>query len=392
MLSWLVDSFPDFNIRSSPLLILVLQGLVFIGLLVSRYFRNKNQSDLLLALILLIVCYEQICYTVGFMGWYHAFQNTKINYWLIPMGLALAPMIYLYVRSITIASFRLHKKDFLHFIPAIAIILYRVFIYTYDSLQPEFANMQNGILKRTVDEPIFQPMLMFTEFALMLLYLAFTFQMYYQYRKKISHFYSNTYRYELNWIRNFLLVFSLLFVYESIQDVIGALITDLHYTQRWWLNLLMAIAVIYVGVKGYFTDTSKLKDLSFDSAPAPVSVKDIREDRSISAADKSKLEQAMTEEKPYLNPELNLADLAAQTGMNRAQLSQLINVGFRKNFNDFVNEYRIAAVKAQFMEGKHEQLSLLGIAYECGFNSKATFNRVFKKLTHTSPSEYLKSG
>ena len=64
---------------------------------------------------------------------------------------------------------------------------------------------------------------------------------------------------------------------------------------------------------------------------------------------------------------------------------------FGKNFNDFVNAYRVEAFKAMLKENKHEQLSLLGIAQECGFNSKATFNRVFKKLTNTSPTEYLKS-
>lgn len=71
-------SFPDFNIYSTPLLILVVQGLVFVGLLFARYIKKKNISDLFLALILLIVCYQQTCYTVGFMGWYNVFRNTKL--------------------------------------------------------------------------------------------------------------------------------------------------------------------------------------------------------------------------------------------------------------------------------------------------------------------------
>jgi AraC-like DNA-binding protein len=77
--------------------------------------------------------------------------------------------------------------------------------------------------------------------------------------------------------------------------------------------------------------------------------------------------------------------------MTRGQVSEVINNGFNKNFNDFVNSYRVNAFKSMLEENKHEQLSLLGLAHECGFNSKATFNRVFKKLTHYSPSEYLKS-
>ncbi len=99
----------------------------------------------------------------------------------------------------------------------------------------------------------------------------------------------------------------------------------------------------------------------------------------------------MEDQKVYLNPELNLSDLAEQANMSRAQLSEIINSGFNKNFNDFVNMYRVDAFKAMIKANKHKQLSLLGIAQDCGFNSKATFNRVFKKLTNHSPTEYLKS-
>ncbi|MEO0470134.1 MAG: helix-turn-helix domain-containing protein, partial [Bacteroidota bacterium] len=73
------------------------------------------------------------------------------------------------------------------------------------------------------------------------------------------------------------------------------------------------------------------------------------------------------------------------------QLSQIINLGFGQNFNEFVNQYRIEAVKTQLQQGAQKQLSLLGVALECGFNSKATFNRTFKKLTQTTPSQYAAS-
>ena len=384
-------SFPDFNIRSSPLLILVLQGLVLIVLLITRYFKRRNISDLFLALALLVVCYEQICYTVGFMGWYHVFKNTKINYWLIPMALGLAPLLFFYVKSITQTAFRFRRRDLLHFIPAVIVILYRVVIFTYDASQPGFENTQNGYLKIHIDEPVFQPLLVFTEFAVMLLYLAFTFQIYFNYRKKIKYYFSNTYKYELNWILTFLLIFTALFLYESLQDIIGALIVELSYTQRWWLNLFMAVATIYIGVMGYFTDTSKLNKLNFDFSPQPIQQPETEHEKQVSASDIQRIEELMSTEKPFLNPELNLVDLAELSDMSRAQLSHVINAGFKKNFNDFVNSYRIMAVKDHLARGKHKDLSLLGIAFDCGFNSKATFNRVFKKLTHTSPSEYLKS-
>lgn len=86
-------NFPDFNIHSATLLVFVLQGLLLITFLFVRYLKTKNISNLFLSLILLIICYEQISYTIGFMGWYNMFRNTKINYFLIPMGVALAPLI-----------------------------------------------------------------------------------------------------------------------------------------------------------------------------------------------------------------------------------------------------------------------------------------------------------
>lgn len=385
-------SFPDFNIHSTPLLILVFQGLIFVGLLFGRYFRKKNISDLFLGLILLIICYEQTCYTVGFMGWYNVFRNTKINYFLIPMGFAIAPLIYFYVKSITTSNFKFRKKDWWHFVPVFLMISFRLGIYLYDSLQPGFTDTQNGILKLAVDEPIVSPIYMFLSFAQMLLYLAFTFQLFYNYRKKIQQYFSNTYKLELNWILSFLIIFSALFLYSSLQSVIGSLIIELNYEQRWWLNIFMALVVLFIGIKGYFTNTTKLNKLSFSFSPNPESIPSIKEnDNHFSKDDVSKIASYMKTEKPYLNPDLNLSDLANFLDMNRAQLSQIINSGFQKNFNDFINEYRVNTFKEKLNLGEHEQLSLLGIAFDSGFNSKATFNRVFKKITQTSPSEYLQT-
>ncbi|NVJ88419.1 MAG: AraC family transcriptional regulator [Flavobacteriaceae bacterium] len=385
-------TFPDFNIRSTPLLILVFQGLVFIALLLSRYIKKKNNSDLFLGLILLIICYEQICYTVGFMGWYNEFKNTKINYFLIPMGLAIAPLIYFYVKSITTSNFKFLNKHWWHFIPAILLVLYRIVIYIYDSLQPGFVDIQNGVLKIALDEAIILPSLLFISFAQMLLYLAFTFQLFSNYRKQIQQYFSNTYKLELNWILSFLIAFTALFLYSSIQDFVGSLIVELNYEQRWWLNIFMALVVLFVGIKGYFTDTTKLNKLSFSFTPNPESIPQVSSQKNeISNEDIERLSEFMNNKKPYLNPDLNLSDLADKLNMNRAQLSQIINTGFQKNFNDFVNEFRVKTFKEKLGKGQHKQLSLLGIAYDSGFNSKATFNRVFKKITHTSPSQYIES-
>lgn len=385
--------FPDFNIHSTPLLILVLQALVLVGLLLKRYVEKRNASDAILAILLLTVSYTQICYTVGFMGWYDTFRNTKINYFLIPAGTAIAPLIYLYVKSVTKSNFKFLKKHLWHFAIPLSLVTYRFSIFAYDAMQFGFNETQNGILKIELDEPIILPILSVVGFSVMLLYLAFTIQLYVNYRQKIKQYFSNIFKLELNWIRNFLIVFTLLFIYSSVQDFVGSILVDLGYKERWWLNLLMAVCALYIGLKDYFTDTTKLNKLDFSFSPKQISIpespkevkKDI-EDTAIQA-----ISDLMEREKPYLNPDLNLSELAKQANLTRGQLSEIINSGFQMNFNDFVNSYRVNAFKGMLKEGKHEQLSLLGIAYECGFNSKATFNRVFKKLTNFSPTQYLQS-
>ena len=386
--------FPDFNRWSLPLLILVIQGLIFVILIFSRYFKKKNISDLFLGLILLLTCYTQICYTIGFMGWYDEFRTTKINYFLINITFALAPLIYFYVKSITQSNFKFKKNYWWSFSFAIAFIIYRFSIYSYDVFQPGFKDVQNGILKINLDEAYIQDISSFIETAFMLLFLAFTFQHFYNYRNKIKQYFSNTYKLELNWILTFLILFTVLFLYGTIQDVIGSFYTDLNYEQRWWLNFLTAIVTLFVGIKGYYTDTTKLNKLDFTFSPKTIGIPEDAsdyEEKTFSEEHIQLIKRLMEEEKVYLNPELNLSDLAKMANMTRGQLSEIVNTAFKNNFNDFVNSYRVEAFKTMLRNNKHKQLSLLGIAQDCGFNSKATFNRVFKKLTNLSPTEYLKT-
>ncbi|GGI57322.1 hypothetical protein GCM10011444_16310 [Winogradskyella haliclonae] len=328
------------------------------------------------------------------MGWYDAFRTTKINYFLINIGIALAPLIYLYVKSVTTSNFKFKKGHWWHFALAIGFVVYRFSIYTYDALQPGFNETQNGVLKISLDEEYILSIMSYIEPPFMLLYLAFTFQLFYSYRKKIIQYFSNTYKLELNWILTFLVLFSILFLYGTIQDIIGSRFIELGYQERWWLNLLVAMITLFVGIKGYFTDTTKLNKLDFSFSPKTIGIPeetDNIEHKSVSEEDITTVNHLMVDQKAYLNPELNLSDLAKMANMTRGQLSETINSGFNKNFNDFVNGYRVEAFKNMLKENKQQQLSLLGIAQECGFNSKATFNRVFKKLTSFSPTEYLKT-
>ncbi|MGI4759622.1 MAG: helix-turn-helix domain-containing protein [Janthinobacterium lividum] len=100
-----------------------------------------------------------------------------------------------------------------------------------------------------------------------------------------------------------------------------------------------------------------------------------------------KLLALMADERPWLEPELTLAELAHHLRLHPAQLSRLINLGCGQSFSDFVNGYRVAEAQRKLADPRFAHYSLVGVALESGFNSKSTFNRVFKKLTGQVPRE-----
>ncbi|MBB5395057.1 ABC transporter permease [Mucilaginibacter sp. AK015] len=100
------------------------------------------------------------------------------------------------------------------------------------------------------------------------------------------------------------------------------------------------------------------------------------------------LKQTVKERRLYEDPGLTLPSLAAKLSVPVHELSRIINLGLKKNFNDFINELRVQEVSRKMRQPAYEQLTLLGIAYESGFNSKTTFNRVFRELTGKSAAEY----
>ena len=101
--------------------------------------------------------------------------------------------------------------------------------------------------------------------------------------------------------------------------------------------------------------------------------------------------QIMDTEKPYLNEKLSIQDLSDILGISRHYLTQVINEKLHKNFYTFINEYRLEEVKKKMLSDKYTNYTILGIALESGFNSKSTFNTLFKSYTGMIPSEYRKN-
>lgn len=109
------------------------------------------------------------------------------------------------------------------------------------------------------------------------------------------------------------------------------------------------------------------------------------------AREKSRrLKEAVAANRFYEDAELTLTSLAVKLNIHPHDLSRIINVGMEKNFSDFINEFRVRETVRKMQDPAYGQLTLLGIAYESGFNSQRTFNRVFKEMTGKPPVEYKK--
>ena len=98
----------------------------------------------------------------------------------------------------------------------------------------------------------------------------------------------------------------------------------------------------------------------------------------------------MEKEKPYLDAELTIQDLSAKINISKHHLTEILNNGQGKNFFTFINEYRIEEVKRKLSDPAFDHLTILGIAYDCGFNSKSSFNTLFKQYTGYTPSDFKK--
>jgi AraC-like DNA-binding protein len=104
-----------------------------------------------------------------------------------------------------------------------------------------------------------------------------------------------------------------------------------------------------------------------------------------------KLTEIMDETKPYLNPDLSLQELAKLLNVSRHQLSSVINNYRKVNFYEFVNAYRVEEVKQLMKNKENKKDKIMNLAYDAGFNSNASFYRIFKNTTGQTPTQFKNS-
>lgn len=365
-----------FNPRSIIVFICMLQGLVFAGLLVLRGFRQKNKADFWLALLLLVLCSALITPFIGFANVYDL--NQWLTYFPFSICYSYGVLIWFYTLNLTDSKRKFQSKDILFFLPAIFYLLFRFFLFSHDLAWKDWFSKNYGRFSDTV--------VFVTEIIWNVAFLYFSIKHVRKYRMWLNENYSDTEKIKFDWLRNFLYVFTFVLILGGIFDFTNSFIFYLSYMQYFYFELILAVVTYYLAVAGYLrSKTIELEFSEIKSKQTDLERKTLLSEKELEKL-KLKLQNIVEKEKVYLEPNLTLNELSRQIGVNATVLSYTINNGFGKNFNDFINEFRINEVKAKLK--KENNSTLLGVAFDCGFNSKATFNRAFKKFTGVSPKEF----
>ncbi len=233
------------------------------------------------------------------------------------------------------------------------------------------------------------------------IYLIWTFVLLSRHRKSISENFSYTEDIDFKWLRYLLVWFVGVWGVVILTELFPAFSIDEGLAPH-LIYLSLTIAIFFIGYFGikqqaiYSPMPTQKHDFNSGKEVKPTPGPSGRYEHSglKKAEAKAYLEELlryMEEEKPYLNEKLTLQDVASHLSISTHHVSQIINEGMGVNFFDLVNQYRVEEVKRQIAASKHEQLTLLGVAYDSGFNSKSCFNRIFKKFTDQTPSEYIRS-
>jgi len=394
-----------FNFYSSVLLISFTHGIIYSALLLSKAIKNEKKSDCWLSLFIFLCSLYIAPWMLGFAGWYDNQPYRDLLFYIPFQHLFfIGPIIFFYTQSLLNPSFKFSKKEALHLLPGFIYLVYIVSIWVYDKfIFGGYFFYESGLDKDF--ENWYQKLGLIS----MIIYFILSIRYYNVYKKLMFQVVSYADSILFKWIKTYLIAFLVMLLLPITFDILGFFYPEVKsYQGSWWFFLFFSIVMYYIAVTGYsnsINSTIPFKMSFFDKNPILLldsnneneteTVIDI--DHEIFTENvspeiqkwKVKIETLIQEEKLYQNPELTLNDLAKKLETNASIISKTINQGFQMNFNDCINNYRIEAVKTMFANNEHEKSTLLGIAFDCGFNSKATFNRAFKKNTGITPKAFI---
>lgn len=357
---------------------------VFLFALISTK-KEKSLADSILGGIFFLFGFNIF---LSFLEFYNRQNGYPIPFFINttpPFILLHGPMLWFYVKAQTEQNFRFKPIHLLHLLPFTLMEL--DFILNIYSL-PQALKIQMDASEG------FKHMLSYGFFMLMILilpstYYIWTLSILHKYIRLIKNNFSKIENIDLKWLR--VLIISSL-VMTSIINIPFFIDFFIPLAPFVWMQAASFIFVsLYVLFLGFF---GHKQESLFTKVPLQQVESQPETKKHINKADETfiyKLLENMKELKLYLNPDLNLSALSIAMNVSEEYLSSVLNNHLHRNFFDFVNKYRVEEFKTQCLDPQNDSFTLIGIAYGCGFNSKATFNRVFKNSTNLTPGEYKQS-
>jgi len=371
----------------------VLQGVLLAAFI---YFHPKSDKSVNIFLALYIICTSAIIslpFIMKLIGW----QNT---YFVQPIPLLGGPLLYLYLRSFKEPiTFR---KAAPHF--AIAVLYFFLTYWNISRLDKQYPGSEN-----LPAEVLRSPVTIFIQYIKPVQHILYYFlsrKTLLSYQRSIRHLFSETSNIDLQWARflvNGYLVLVLAFV------VIFPLMVSFPQSFNLLLLINMAIATPYIYIatyKGILQHTiwqlktnirkedvqEQIQEVEKNEVAQPAITK-AKNEKTLLPGDKieeliKKIDYLMQKEKIYQETELTLQQLADKLNVPPYQVSVTLNEGMKKSFYDVINGHRVEEAKRLLLDSKSKNYTILSIGFEAGFNSKTTFNTVFKKFTGFTPTEF----
>jgi AraC-like DNA-binding protein len=363
------------NIFDLLILVGAIQGLISSILL----FRNKSGTwaNRFLAWILLLL--SLACLNLFLLETDVSFESIlwDVLTAIVPLVIIMpiGPLVYFYLRSLIEQDFIFKKKDRLHFYPILLDFIPSGIAVVYIlGLLLGGIDPPNGLLfGRLIDQ--------FNRYLDLPRWLSISFYLWKSWTvlKK-----SPQKREELSWPKQLLsgfAVFQSIWLLHLVPYLLPATSDYLLRNLSWYpVYIPIVILVYWLSIKGYLANQIYQKR---SLSPTPVSLDPALVERTLWL-----LQKSMRADRLFLNPNLNMSVLVEHTQLSQKQLSAVLNQHLRKNFNEYVNSFRIEEVKKRLLEEQYSHLTIAAIAFDCGFNSLATFQRTFKSITQQTPKAF----
>lgn len=351
------------------------QGIIYGFVLLQKKAKTKS-ANLFLAAILFFFSYRlivEICklFGYGFYDfWYHLFIEFNWIY---------GTLIYFFVKVSVTPQFKISlKKDWIHFLPVLIEFVWSNFIKSQNFYWDGTRESLSWLGYYGYIVWMHYPTMFVISGLLIIFYASKSTQLLQQKIKENLIYVDN-----IRWIKRVLFTLKYYAAFLIIVVLIDLLFFDYAFKKYYSYPLFIGMAIItyWLGLEGF-----NKRNLDIIKTQNIIPDKEKEQLKQIATA----LKKLMEEDKIYTNPDLSLALLSEKLNVKSYQTTKCLNVIFGKKFSDFVNEYRIKALKDILKNPKNEKFTLLSLAFEVGFNSKSSFNRAVKKITGKPPKD-LKS-